>query len=175
MVLIQLTGLSGAGKTTLANKIGEELNKTGLRTVIIDGDVYRKTLCKDLGYSYTDRIENIRRLGKAGYNHVLKGDIVIISAINPFEKIRRELQSLYGAKTIWIDCELEVLKKRDTKGLYKRAMLPVGHPEKLANLTGVNDRFEEPLYADLRINTDKESIENSVIRMINYIKNIINN
>lgn len=173
MILIQLTGLSGAGKTTLAYKVGEALNVSGRKSVVLDGDDYRKTLCSDLGFSYSDRMENIRRLGKLAYEYMLKGDIAIISAINPFEEGRQELQRLYGAKTIWVDCALEVLQKRDTKGLYRRAMLPDSHPEKLTNLTGVNDRFEEPMNADLRICTHLDTIDMSVNQMINYISKLL--
>ena len=169
-MLIQLTGLSGAGKTTLAQKVSEELAIIGLSSVVLDGDVYRKTLCKDLGFSYADRIENIRRLGALAYSYTLKGDIAIISAINPFEVGRRELQELYGAKTIWIDCALDILQERDTKGLYKRASLPDGHPEKLDNLTGVNDKYEEPRDADLRISTHLETVEQSAQRIVSYLK-----
>ncbi len=173
MILIQLTGLSGAGKTTLAYKVSAALNAFGLKSVVLDGDAYRKTLCRDLGFSYSDRMENIRRLGKLAYEYMLNGDIAIISAINPFEEGRQELQRLYGAKTIWIDCTLEALRKRDTKGLYRRAMLPDNHPEKLTNLTGVNDRFEEPINADLRICTHLETIDKSVTQMINYINKLL--
>lgn len=175
MILIQFTGLSGAGKTTLAHKVSEELAGLGFKSVVLDGDVYRKTLCKDLGFSYADRIENIKRLGKLAHEYVLKGDVAIVSAINPFEEGRQELQLRYGAKTIWIDCALEVLQKRDTKGLYKRAVLPEGHPEKLTNLTGVNDRYEKPVNADLHIFTHVDDIETSVSRIVNYMKYYLEN
>lgn len=173
MVLIQLTGLSGAGKTTLAHRVAEKLKGLGFSAVVLDGDIYRQTVFKDLGFSYEDRVENIRRLGELGYGYVLKGDIAIISAINPFEDGRRNLQRLYGAKTIWVDCELEKLKERDTKGLYKRAMLPDGHPEKLKNLTGVNDNYEEPIDAELHICTHLEDVEVSINRMLDYLRALI--
>src|SRR5688572_24134009 len=101
-MIIQLTGLSGAGKSTLAEGVKSLLEKQSLKIEIIDGDVYRKTLCKDLGFSKEDRIENIRRLGKAAWSFKEQADIIMIAAINPFEAIRNELKEKYGAKTVLI-------------------------------------------------------------------------
>jgi adenylylsulfate kinase len=124
MLIIQLTGLSGSGKTTLSDHVKQKLEDRGLRVEIIDGDTYRKTLCSDLGFSKEDRSENIRRLGKAAYSFTGHRDVVIVAAINPFEQVRNELKLNYGIKTVWINCDIDVLIKRDTKGLYKRALLP---------------------------------------------------
>ena len=167
--MIQLTGLSGAGKTTLAEKVKQLLEAKELKTEIIDGDVYRKTICKDLGFSKDDRCENIRRLGKAAHSFTGMTDVVIIAAINPFEEIRKELKEKYSAKTVWIKCDLPVLLARDTKGLYKRAALPDDHPEKIFNLTGVNDVYEEPLSADLVIDTGNETIERSSQKLYDFV------
>lgn len=169
MLMIQLTGLSGAGKTTLAEKVKQLLEAKELKTEIIDGDIYRKTICKDLGFSKEDRCENIRRLGKAAHSFAGMRDIVIIAAINPFEQIRKELKEKYSAKTVWIKCDMPVLLTRDTKGLYKRAALPDDHPEKIFNLTGVNDVYEEPLSADLAIDTGNETIEQSSQKLYDFI------
>lgn len=153
---MQFTGLSGAGKTTLANGLKEALARTGLEVVVVDGDEFRKTLCSDLGFSNTDRMENIRRL--AAYAASLPVDkIVVLAAINPYEAIRQELVCHYQAKTVWIKCALPELIRRDTKGLYHRAALPEHHPDKLLNLTGVNDVYEEPTHSDLVIETDRLS------------------
>src|SRR5439155_23541254 len=116
--------LSGAGKTTLARSVKTSLEKEGLPVEIIDGDNYRKTICKDLGFSREDRMENIRRLGSLADSFVQQQRIAIIAAINPYEEVRRELEQKYGARTVWIYCPLKVLIERDTKGLYKRAFLP---------------------------------------------------
>jgi adenylylsulfate kinase len=153
MQLIQLTGLSGAGKSTLAMAVKSSLEKEGLPVEIIDGDNYRKTVCKDLGFSREDRMENIRRLGNLAHSFVQQQRIAIIAAINPYEEVRRELELNYGARTVWIYCPLNVLIERDTKGLYKRAFLPEGDPGKLSNLSGVNDPYEEPGKPELVINT----------------------
>jgi adenylylsulfate kinase len=168
-MLIQLTGLSGAGKTTIAKEVKTALDAAGHSTIIIDGDVYRQTLCKDLGFSKEDRQENIRRLGKLANEHAQEGSIAIVAAINPYEAIRQELVALYDAKTVWIDCSLEELIRRDTKGLYKRALLPDNDPNKLTNLTGVNDLFEQPVHANLILHTSEETIAESVQKLYSFI------
>ena len=157
MLIIQLTGLSGSGKTTLSHYVKQRLAGKSLSVEIIDGDTYRKTLCADLGFSKADRCENIRRLGQAAYAFTGNRDVAIIAAINPFEEVRNELEEKYGAKTVWINCAIDVLIERDTKGLYKRALLPEDHPDKLNNLTGVNDDYDLPLTCDLIINTHQQT------------------
>ena len=157
MLIIQLTGLSGSGKTTLSHYVKQRLAEKSLSVEIIDGDTYRKTLCADLGFSKADRCENIRRLGQAAYAFTGNRDVAIIAAINPFEEVRDELEEKYGAKTVWINCAIDVLIERDTKGLYKRALLPEDHPDKLNNLTGVNDDYDLPLSCDLIINTHQQT------------------
>lgn len=169
MVLLQMTGLSGAGKTTISSHVKEHLQHLGYQVELLDGDVFRKTLCRDLGFSKEDRCENIRRMGFVADLLTRNNIIVIIAAINPYEEIRRELQDNYGAKTVWVNCEIETLKQRDTKGLYRRAFLPENHPEKIKNLTGVNDVFEIPQNADLVLDTAQESVTQSVQKVVNFI------
>jgi adenylylsulfate kinase len=168
-MIIQLTGLSGAGKSTLAEGVKSLLEKQSLKIEIIDGDVYRKTLCKDLGFSKEDRIENIRRLGKAAWSFKEQADIIMIAAINPFEAIRNELKEKYGAKTVWIKCDIPVLITRDTKGLYRRALLHDDHPDKIFNLTGVNDTYEIPSSPDLVIDTNSETTSQSVQKFYEFL------
>ncbi|MBV8253697.1 MAG: adenylyl-sulfate kinase [Chitinophaga sp.] len=169
MRFIQLTGLSGAGKTTIATAVQQQLSQQGYTVEVIDGDVYRQTLCKDLGFSREDRYENIRRLSALAAEKTKDGIITLLSVIHPYEAMRAWAASTYGAHTVWIHCPLNVLLQRDTKGLYHRAMLPDGHPEKLHNLTGVNDPYEEPVSPQLIIHTHEEAIENSVQRLSSYI------
>jgi adenylyl-sulfate kinase len=168
-MIIQLTGLSGAGKTTLVEGVKSLLEKQSLKTEIIDGDAYRKTLCKDLGFSKEDRMENIRRLGKAAWSFKEKADIIMIAAINPFEEVRNELREKYGTKTVWIKCELPVLIERDTKGLYRRALLHDDHPDKIFNLTGVNDTYEIPAEPDLVIDTSIEAAAQSIQKFYEFL------
>jgi len=153
----------------LAAGVKTLLEKVSLKVVIIDGDVYRKTLCRDLGFSQEDRMENIRRLGKAARALQGEADIVMIAAINPYENIRHELKEKYGTKTVWIKCDIPVLINRDTKGLYKRALLHDDHPDKIFNLTGVNDTYEVPSSPDLIIDTSTETATQSVQKFYEFL------
>lgn len=174
MLLIQLTGLSGSGKTTIARLTKEKLATRNINLEVIDGDEYRKTISKGLGFSYDDRVENLRRLGFVGKLLLKHGVISIVSAINPFESVRRELsESSNSVKTVWINCSLETLIKRDPKGLYKRALLPDDHSDKLFQFTGVNDLYEKPVLPDLILNTDQETPDESSNRLVEFILNQI--
>ncbi|HYF30722.1 MAG TPA: adenylyl-sulfate kinase [Chitinophagaceae bacterium] len=168
-MVLQFTGLSGAGKTSIAEKLQQLLNSQGLAAEVIDGDKYRQTICKGLGFSREDRCENIRRLGAVAASFSKHGIIAIISAINPYDDVRQELKRLYNARTIWIDCDLQVLIARDTKGLYKRALLPEGHPDRIDNLTGINDTYEAPHDPDLIVCTTQEPLERSVEKVYEFV------
>jgi adenylylsulfate kinase len=170
MLLIQLFGLSGVGKTTLAQAVKNELISKNFKVEIIDGDEYRKVICKDLSFTQDDRIENIRRLGFIGNILARNGIIVILSAISPYEVAREELKRIYQkVYAIWLDCPIEELIKRDTKGLYYRALLPGNDPNKINNLTGVNDIFEIPKNPDLIINTKEYDIIEAKNILVNFI------
>ena len=170
MLFIQLTGLSGSGKSTIAKGVKELLKSNDMHVEVIDGDIYRQKLCPDLGFSKEDRHENIRRLGFVSNKFAVNGIVSILAAINPYEEIRKEL-SMYGphVKTVWFNCDLDILIQRDTKQLYKKAMLPDDHPDKVKNLTGVNDPYESPENADLIINTGFESEESSIKLLYDFI------
>lgn len=168
-MILQFTGLSGAGKTSIAQALKTKLESQGLRTEVVDGDQYRQTVCKGLGFSKEDRCENIRRLGLVAESFRRQNCIAIISAINPYDIVRQELKESYGAKTVWVNCEVDVLIDRDTKGLYKRALLPEGHPDKINNLTGINDTYEAPQDADLVIYTSRETLEESTEKVFAFI------
>jgi adenylylsulfate kinase len=170
MILIQLFGLSGAGKTTLAQEVKKELTSKNHKVEIIDGDEYRKMICKDLSFAREDRIENIRRLGFIGNVLARNGVIAILSAINPYDTIREELKSQYrNVYSVWLDCPLEELIRRDTKGLYRRALLPENDPQKINNLTGVNDTFEVPANPDMIINTSEFGIDQARNKLLRFI------
>lgn len=174
MLVIQLTGLSGAGKTTIANHVKMLLQSSNIPVEVIDGDLYRKTVCSDLGFSKEDRCENIRRLGKIAFEFSQKNIIGILAVINPFEEVRNELKVKYFAKTVFIDCDLKTLIHRDTKGLYQRALLSDEHPRKLFNLTGINDPYEPPTDPDLIIRTYIEDQKISAKKLYNFILSCIN-
>ena len=169
-MILLFCGLSGAGKSTLAEKVRNKLATEEIFIEIIDADEYRQRLFKDLKYSMEDRFENIRRLGFIANKFSSHNIITIISAINPYDSIRNELARTYkNVKVVHIDCDINVLIKRDTKGLYKRALLPEGHPDKLSNLTGINDPFEVPELPDLYVNTDKSTIKENVNEIRSFI------
>ena len=168
-MLVQLTGLSGAGKTTIADAVKHKLALRGIAVRVIDGDLYRKTICRDLGFSKEDRQENIRRLGSVAVQSLEENRVAILAAINPYQEIRTELKEKYKARTVYVECDLDTLLQRDTKGLYKRALLPEEHPEKLFSLTGINDPYEVPVDADLVLKTDIEAVNESVEKLYTFI------
>ena len=168
--MIQLFGLSGAGKTTLANAVKEELLKRKLKVEIIDGDEYRKVICKDLSFTKTDRLENISRLGFIANILARNGIIAILSAISPYEEAREDLKKRYhNVYTVWLKCPIDELIRRDTKGLYRRALLPGNDPDKINNLTGINDTFEAPENPDLVIDTSTNDISGAKTILLNFI------
>jgi adenylylsulfate kinase len=174
-MIIQFCGLSGSGKTTLADLTNKYFRDSNLKIEVIDADEYRKFWNNDLGYSKEDRNNNIRRLGFLAGKFSKHGIVPIICAINPYESIRKEFSSLYkDVKTIFIKCNLEELKKRDPKGLYAKALLPDSHPDKIFHFTGVSDPFEIPVSPDLVIETDRETEEESALKLIRFIESNYN-
>jgi adenylylsulfate kinase len=175
MLLIQLFGLSGAGKTTLAQAVKSELISKNLKVEIIDGDEYRKVICRDLSFTKDDRIENIARLGFIGNILARNGIIAILSAISPYEVAREELKNKYqNVYSVWLECPVDELIRRDTKGLYFRALLPADDPNRISNLTGINDTFEIPKNPDLIINTNENSIIEAKNKLLSFIYEKIN-
>ena len=169
MPVILLTGLSGAGKSTLAAALSERLQQNNYRVALIDGDQYRNTLNCDLGFSEAHRRENIRRLMVVAEAKLKEGFVPIVVAINPYEDQRCEAVATLGARVVYVECALELLIERDTKGLYKKGLLPEGHPDKIYNLSGINDRYDVPLHPHLQIATDKESASHSSERLFTYV------
>ncbi len=170
MLLVQLTGLSGAGKTTLAYRAAEQLAALGYRVDVLDGDQYRQHLWPELTFSDHDRRENIRRLGYLAQRLTRHGVVVLLAAINPFDAVRRDLQAANpGSQLVFIDCDLPTLQQRDTKGLYARAALPDNHPDKLTNLTGVNGPYERPDWPDLVIQTHLVTEEVATHQLVSFL------
>src|SRR5919206_4099212 len=158
-----LTGVPRAGKSTVAGLVAGRLRALGIdRVEVLDGDVVREGLCRDLGFSREDRTENIRRIAFVSKLLTRNGVAVIVAAISPYredrELAREEIQSFLE---IWCKASVEVCASRDYKGLYEKAMRG-----EISNLTGVNDPYEEPLEADLVLDTENESAEESAERVI---------
>jgi adenylylsulfate kinase len=156
------TGLSGAGKTTLARLVETELNARGHRVEVLDGDIIRTNLSKGLGFSKEDRDTNIRRIGFV-CNLLTRNDVVAIAAaISPYREIRDDVRRQIGSFVeVYVKCPLDVLAERDVKGLYKKALAG-----EIKNFTGVDDPYEEPFTAELVVETDCEQPEESAARVI---------
>jgi adenylylsulfate kinase len=169
-LFIQMTGLSGAGKTTIAKRAGERLKKRGIQVEVIDGDEYRKNLCDDLGFSREDREENIKRLSFVGKILTRNNVVGIMSAINPYNSTREYIKkNNERSRLVHIKCDLKEAIERDVKGLYKRALLPEKDPAYIPNFTGISDVFEEPLEDDLCVNTQDLTVMEAVIKLEKFI------
>jgi len=148
---VWFTGLPSSGKTTLANLLAAELTGRGVPVELLDGDATRLTLCKGLGFSREDRDENIRRLGFVSRLLSKHGVAVIVSAISPYRAVREEVRaSIEDFVEVYVKAPLETCKKRDVKGLYKRAL--AGEIQKF---TGVDDPYEEPNAPEVVVQTDR--------------------
>lgn len=157
---IWLTGLSGAGKTTVAAGLALKLKEQGIAVAVLDGDVVRKGLCSDLQYTPDDRMENIRRIAEISGLLVKQGISTINSFIQPTEEIRRKTQHIVGQEhylEIFVDAPLEICEARDVKGLYKKARLGL-----IKDFTGISAPFEIPKNAHLIISTDSLTIDDCV-------------
>ena len=155
-----MTGLSGAGKSTLANAIEQELNKKGKHTYILDGDNLRHGLNSDLGFSETDRNENVRRAAEVAKLMVDGGLIVIVGLISPFKQERDWARNLFKDnqfKEIYISTSLKKCEERDIKGLYKKA-----RQGKVKDFTGIDSPYEPPENPDVIIDTQDKSVSDCV-------------
>ena len=163
---IWFTGLSGAGKTTLATAVAAELGRRGLKVEILDGDEVRTNLSKGLGFSKEDRDTNIRRIGYVCRLLSRNGAGVIAAAISPYREVRNEVRSLIEAEgvafiEVFARCPINVLAERDVKGLYKKALTG-----EIKEFTGVSDPYEEPESAEVVVDTDRETIEASMTKIV---------
>lgn len=154
------TGLSGSGKSTIANALEQKLYSQGCHTYLLDGDNVRSGLCKDLGFSDEGRIENLRRVAEVAKLMVDAGLIVIVAFISPFGKERQLARELFQHNEfieVFINAPLGVAEKRDTKGLYQMARQGL-----LSDFTGIDSPYEEPLNAEVVVHTDRMSVDECV-------------
>src|SRR5947207_2288501 len=160
-----LTGRSGAGKSTLATAVGDELRRHGVRVETLDGDEVRQNLSKGLGFSREDRDTNIRRIGYVAKLLTRNGVVVISAAISPYRAVRDEVRLEIGAFVeVHVKASLEECVRRDTKGLYARALAG-----QIAQFTGVSDPYEEPLAPELVVDTEREDVATSAARVIDRL------
>jgi adenylylsulfate kinase len=173
--VIWMTGLSGAGKTTLSDALLDEIHRKGYFTKAFDGDEIRKGLNKDLGYTQTDRYENIRRTAEIAKLFCDHGLIVICSLITPTQAMRDMAREIIGSDRfveVFVNCPLEVCEQRDVKGLYKKARAGL-----LKDFTGIDSEYEIPLHPDIELRTDLWTVKKTarylfrkVLPMIRYRK-----
>ena len=167
-VVIWFTGLSGSGKSTLAHSVEEELHNLDCRTFVLDGDNVRHGLSSNLNFSDDDRKENIRRIGEAARLMMESGVIAMTAFISPFKKDRNLVRQLLPQGDfieIYCKASLEICESRDVKGLYKRA-----RAGEIKNYTGIDSPYEAPDNPELVIDTESESLEESVTKVIDFLK-----
>jgi len=166
--VIWFTGLSGSGKSTLAHSVEEELHNLDCRTFVLDGDNVRHGLSSNLTFSDVDRKENIRRIGEAAKLMMEAGVIAMTAFISPFREDRNNVRGLLSQEDfieIFCKASLETCESRDVKGLYKRA-----RTGEIKNYTGIDSPYEAPDNPELVIDTDGETLEESVVKVIDFLK-----
>lgn len=167
-IVLWFTGLSGSGKSTLAHAVEEKLHQCGYRTFVLDGDNVRHGLCRDLGFEESDRRENIRRVGETAKLFIEAGIITLTAFISPFLEDRNRVRSIFqngNFLEVYCKCPLEVCEQRDVKGLYQRA-----RDGKVKQFTGISSPYEPPKNPELIVETDKLTLEESVIQVMGLLK-----
>jgi len=160
--VVWLTGLSGAGKSTIAQALGEELAQRGRRAELLDGDEVRTHLSKGLGFSKEDRDTNIRRIGYVAKLLTRNGVAVITAAISPYRAAREEVRREIGDFVeVYVRASVDECIRRDAKGLYRRALAG-----EIPQFTGVSDPYEEPLAPEILVDTEQETVAESAARVI---------
>jgi len=170
-VVLWFTGLSGSGKSTIAESVEKKLFKNGFFTQVLDGDNVRTGICNNLAFSVEDRTENIRRIAEVAKLFVASGNIVLCSFVSPTIEIRNNAKAIIGEKDfneIFVNTPLEICEQRDVKGLYKKA-----RKGEIKNFTGIDSPFEHPLNPYLEIKTENQTIEESTQLVYDNILKII--
>ena len=165
--LLWFTGLSGSGKSTIANVVEQELHKKGVKTYTLDGDNIRNGINKDLTFAPEDRTENIRRIAEISALMIDAGIVVLAAFVSPYKKDRLNIKNVVkdvNFVEIYINTSVEECERRDVKGLYKKA-----RAGEIINMTGISSPYEAPIDTDIEIKTEEETIEQSVQRILDYI------
>lgn len=165
--VVWFTGLSAAGKSTIASRLEAELFRRGRQVYRLDGDNLRHGLCRDLGFSPENRAENVRRAGEVAALFADAGLIVAASFISPYRRERREARAAAGPSPfveVFVDCPIEVCVRRDPKQLYERALAG-----KVADFTGVSAPYEAPERPEIHLRTDQMGVDESVARVVAYL------
>ncbi len=166
--LIWFTGLSGSGKSTIANVLEHELFKKGCHTYSLDGDNIRNGINKGLDFSEEGRHENLRRIGEIAKLFLDAGIIVIAAFVSPFESDRKKIKQLVGEENyleVFVDCPLSICEERDVKGLYAKARKGL-----IKNFTGIDSPYERPKNADLVIKSDQMEVEEAIAKILKLIE-----
>ena len=166
--VIWMTGLSGAGKSTIAMALERRLFDDGLQVYVLDGDIVRTGLCQDLGFSPEDRTENIRRIGEVARIMANSGLYVIVAFISPFRVDRDKVRDAMPEGCfieVYVNASLEVCQKRDTKGLYARAI-----SGEIGDFTGISSPYEPPVSPEVELNTDRLSETEAVDRIFSLLR-----
>ena len=171
--VLWFTGLSGSGKSTIANAVSSELFRQGITEYVLDGDNIRHGLNKDLGFSDHDRTENIRRIGEVAKLFVDSGALVTTAFISPFRSDRNQVRELFQDGEfieVFIDCPLEECERRDPKQLYVKA-----RRGEIKDFTGINSPYEAPERPEITVRSDQLTVEEAVKQIFEYLqdKNII--
>jgi len=168
--IIWLYGLSGSGKSSIANALEKRLFEMGNHTYCLDGDNTRLGLNKDLGFSAVDRLENVRRVAEVAKLMADAGMIVLVSLITPYEEQRtlaKEILKNERFLEVYVECDLATCEQRDPKGLYRKA-----RSGEIPNFTGISDPFEEPVESAFRVNTSQYDLNECVIRIAEELSRI---
>ena len=166
--LIWFTGLSGSGKSTIANVVEQELNKLGIHTYTLDGDNIRKGINKDLSFSQKDRTENIRRIAEVANLMIDAGIVTLAAFVSPYKKDRDNIKTIVkdvNFVEIYINTSIEECERRDVKGLYKKA-----RAGEIKNMTGISAPYEAPENPDIEIKTEELSINKAVEKILRVIQ-----
>lgn len=164
--VVWMTGLSGAGKTTIALLLVEELKKRGLKVERLDGDVVRQSLTRDLGFTKEDRDKNIERVTFVAKLLSRNGVACVCSFISPYQAVRDNVRKeTTNFIEVFVDAPLEVVMERDVKGLYEKAVAG-----EIENFTGISDPFEAPVNPDIHVRTDRQNPEESAHAILEYLE-----